>query len=229
MGLIRLGTGGIALARAARRFDADLIHANTTRAGLLGAVAVRLGGPPLVVRAHEHVPLSAMGRAARLLLGHSARAIVTVSQEIARRFNKGLRRPVATCVYNSFDREPLRPRSGGARAAPRGARHPPGRAPPGPRGPDHALEGPGHGHPGAGAAALGGARRAPADRGRRRLLGPRGALRQPCLPARAARSRRRARRRRRRAFPRAARRRAGHPAARSTSRCSRPGTSRLRT
>ncbi len=76
LNLARLGVGGVALARAARRFDADLLHANTPRAGLMGALANRLGGPPLVVRAHEHVPLdSVVGRGVRSVLGRSADAI----------------------------------------------------------------------------------------------------------------------------------------------------------
>lgn len=118
--LVRLGIGGVALARAARRFEADLLHANTPRAGLMGALANRLGGPPLVVRAHEHVPLdNVVGRGVRSVLGRSANAIVTVSQEIERRFNHGLDKPVATHVYNSFDRErfnPERVRPAGVRA-----------------------------------------------------------------------------------------------------------------
>src|SRR5215212_2542352 len=106
----RLAVGGVALARAAKRFDADLLHANTPRAGLLGALANRLGGPPLVVRAHEHIPLdSVVGRGVRSILGHSANAIVTVSQEVERRINHGLSQPVATPVYNSFDRERFDP------------------------------------------------------------------------------------------------------------------------
>src|SRR5204863_9069821 len=50
VGIGRSVTSGVALARVARRFQADLVHANTPRAGLMGAVALRLGGPPLVVR-----------------------------------------------------------------------------------------------------------------------------------------------------------------------------------
>ncbi|MEA2331503.1 MAG: L-malate glycosyltransferase [Thermoleophilaceae bacterium] len=107
--LARLGAGGVALARAARRFDADLLHANTPRAGLIGALATRVGGPPLVVRAHEHLPLNAVGRGVRYVLGRSANAIVTVSRETERRFNEGLERPLATHVYNSFDRERFDP------------------------------------------------------------------------------------------------------------------------
>jgi L-malate glycosyltransferase len=108
--MARLATGGVALARAARRFDADLLHANTPRAGLMAALANRLGGPPFVVRAHEHLPLdSVVGRGVRSVLVRSANAILTVSQEIERRFNQGLSKPVATHVYNSFDRERFDP------------------------------------------------------------------------------------------------------------------------
>ena len=86
------------------------MHANTPRAGLMGAIAHRLGGPPLVVRAHEHVPQdSQVGRGVRAVLARSASAIVTVSQEVERRFNHGLDRPVATHIYNSFDRERFDP------------------------------------------------------------------------------------------------------------------------
>ena len=109
LNLGRLAVGGVALARAARRFDADLMHANTPRAGLIGALAARLGGPPLVVRAHEHVPLTAVGRGVVAVLERSAGAIVTVSQEVERRFNQGFKRPLATHVYNSFDRERFDP------------------------------------------------------------------------------------------------------------------------
>ena len=110
LNLSRLAIGGVALARAARRFDADLLHANTPRAGLMAALAYRFGGPPFVVRAHEHIPLdSVVGRGVRAVLGRSANAILTVSQEVERRINHGLSRPVATHVYNSFDRERFDP------------------------------------------------------------------------------------------------------------------------
>ena len=37
LGVAQLAAGGVALARAARRFRADVIHANTPRMGLMGA------------------------------------------------------------------------------------------------------------------------------------------------------------------------------------------------
>jgi L-malate glycosyltransferase len=102
-GLGQFGAGGVALARAAKRFRADVIHANTLRAGLIGAVALRLGSPPVVVRAHEHLPLTPLGRAARSVMVRTASAVVAVSDYTARWFNDGLAHPVATRVYNSID------------------------------------------------------------------------------------------------------------------------------
>jgi glycosyltransferase involved in cell wall biosynthesis len=109
VGLGQLAAGGVALARAARRFRAEVIHANTPRAGIMGAVARRLGGPPVVVRAHEHVPLTPVGRAARALILRTASAVVAVSDYTARKFNEGLAHPVATRVYNSIDHDRFDP------------------------------------------------------------------------------------------------------------------------
>lgn len=103
LGLGQLGAGGVALARAARRCRADVIHANTPRTGIMGAVALRNGAPPIVVRAHEHIPLTQVGRAVRALIVRTASAVVAVSDYTANRFNEGLPRPVATRVYNSID------------------------------------------------------------------------------------------------------------------------------
>ena len=103
LGMVQLGAAGVALGRAARRFGADVLHANTLRTGLMGAVALRGGAPPLVVRAHEHLPLTPVGRSVRLVLTRSASAVVAVSDHTARHFNEGLARPIATRVYNSID------------------------------------------------------------------------------------------------------------------------------
>jgi glycosyltransferase involved in cell wall biosynthesis len=116
VGMARLVMAAAALARIARRHGAELIHANTSRAGLMAAGARAMGGPPFVVRAHESLPPSRMGRAVRFVLASSAAAVVTVSRETARRFNDGLERPVATHVYNSFDRHGFDPEH--VRAAP---------------------------------------------------------------------------------------------------------------
>jgi L-malate glycosyltransferase len=104
VGIARLVAGGAALTRVIRRVRPDVLHANTPRAGLMSAVVRRIGGPPVVVRAHEHLEPTPAGRATRFVLAHSASAVLAVSQDTARQLNDGLRRPVATHVYNAFDR-----------------------------------------------------------------------------------------------------------------------------
>jgi glycosyltransferase involved in cell wall biosynthesis len=108
-GVAQIAAGGVALALAAKRFHADVVHANTPRAGLMGAMARRLGGPPFIVRAHEHVPLTPVGRAVRGVLLRSASAVVAVSDYTARRFDEGLPHPCATRVYNSIDHSRFHP------------------------------------------------------------------------------------------------------------------------
>jgi glycosyltransferase involved in cell wall biosynthesis len=99
VGLAQLGSGGLALRRAARRFRADVIHANSTRVGIMAPIA----GIPFVVRAHEHLPLTRMGKAIRSLLARTAGGVVAVSDYTAAKLNEGLPQPLATRVYNSID------------------------------------------------------------------------------------------------------------------------------
>jgi len=102
-GVRQLGAGGGALARVAKRFGAEVVHANTPRVGIMAGLGLRRGGPPFVVRAHEHLPLSKVGRAIRSLIVRTAGGVAAVSDFTASRFNEGLPEPVATRVYNSID------------------------------------------------------------------------------------------------------------------------------
>jgi glycosyltransferase involved in cell wall biosynthesis len=99
LGIAQLASGGLALGRAARRFRADVIHANSTRVGIMAPVA----RVPYVVRAHEHVPLTRMGTVIRGLLVRTAGGVAAVSDYTAAKFNEGLAQPLATRVYNSID------------------------------------------------------------------------------------------------------------------------------
>ena len=105
VGLRQLGASGNALARAARRFGPDVIHANTPRAGIMAAIRLRAHDPPVVVRAHEHLPMSRLGRSIRALIVRRAAAVAAVSDFTAARFNEGLPQPVAVRVYNSIDHD----------------------------------------------------------------------------------------------------------------------------
>ena len=108
-GITALCAGGIALAWSARRLHAEVLYANTPRAGLMGVVARLLGGPPLVVRVHDHLPSTMLGRTVRLIIARSANAVLAVSDHTAQRFNEGLSHPVARRVYNGIDHSQLDP------------------------------------------------------------------------------------------------------------------------
>lgn len=109
VGLGQLALGGVALRRAARHFGADVVHANSLRGGLLGAIGLRGGDPPIVVQAHEHMPDSRVGNAVRSLIAETAAGVVGVSDHTVENFNHGFERPVAKRVYISIDRERFRP------------------------------------------------------------------------------------------------------------------------
>ena len=102
-GLLGLLSSGLALRRVARRFGADVIHANSVRAGLVAIIARRLGGPPVVVQCHDHLPRNAVGHLTREAIARGARLVVAVSDYTAAEFNHGLRRPKAERIYISVD------------------------------------------------------------------------------------------------------------------------------
>jgi L-malate glycosyltransferase len=107
-GLLQLASAARGLARAATRFRAEVVHANTIRTGLLAASpgSTRV---PVVVRAHEHPPATRVGRSVRAVIVHSAGAVAAVSDYTMRQFNEGLRQPAAMRVYNSIDHRRLDP------------------------------------------------------------------------------------------------------------------------
>jgi L-malate glycosyltransferase len=110
LGLAQLGAAGGAVAQAIRRLKPDVIHANSLRAGLITAPATLVGSPPVVVRMHDRLALTPLGRGVRAIVTRSAAAVAAVSDYTARRFNQGLARPVATRVYNGIDHDRFDPR-----------------------------------------------------------------------------------------------------------------------
>jgi glycosyltransferase involved in cell wall biosynthesis len=104
-GLAQLLASGLSLWRTAHRFGADVIHANSVRAGLIAIVARRLGGPPVVVQCHDHLPRNRVGRLTRTAIARGADGVVAVSDYTASEFNHGLPRPKAERVYISVDHE----------------------------------------------------------------------------------------------------------------------------
>jgi glycosyltransferase involved in cell wall biosynthesis len=108
-GLAAMAVAAAALRYAVWRFQPDVTHSWTVRAGLVAALAGVHGHPPLVVQVHDHLPGTRVGHAVRRLVARSADQVVTVSRFTADRFNEGLPRPEAYCVYNGLDRERFDP------------------------------------------------------------------------------------------------------------------------
>ncbi|MEH3053607.1 MAG: glycosyltransferase family 4 protein [Patulibacter minatonensis] len=86
--LTRLARSSWQVARAARRIDADVVHANTTRAGLIAIGAGKLGAPAPLVHVRDWAP---PGRAADVVLGTIARnasGIIANSRHVAEQFGR---------------------------------------------------------------------------------------------------------------------------------------------
>ncbi len=109
IGLSQLALGGLAVRRAARRFGADVIHANSVRAGLLGAIASGRGPRRMVVQVHENLPVTRIGRIIRSVIAASSAGVIGVSDHTAENFDQGLPQPVAKRVYISIDLHRFRP------------------------------------------------------------------------------------------------------------------------
>ena len=108
-GFAQLASAAVAVARTIGRVKPDVVHANSLRAGLLTAPAALRGSPPVVVRTHDRLPFTLLGRTVRGIVVRSAAAVVAVSDYTARCFNRGLAHPVATRVYNGIDHERFDP------------------------------------------------------------------------------------------------------------------------
>ena len=113
-GLLRLLRSALALRSIARRFGTDVIHANSIRAGLIAEIARRLGGPPVVVQCHDHLPRNRVGHLIRAVVARGAEAVVAVSDCTAAEFNHGLAQPKAERVYISVDQRRFSPAVRGA-------------------------------------------------------------------------------------------------------------------
>lgn len=112
-GLARVVRSALSLRRIAARFGADVVHANSVRAGLIAAAAHRLGGPPVVVQCHDNMPTGPAGTLTRLAVAHGAAVVVAVSDATAASFNLGLREPKAERVYISVDHDRFSPAAKG--------------------------------------------------------------------------------------------------------------------
>lgn len=76
----RMARAGWRLRAIARRTGADVVHANSIRAGLVALVARAAGGPPVVVHVRDRLPDGRLGRLTLALLTRFAAAVVGNSE-----------------------------------------------------------------------------------------------------------------------------------------------------
>jgi glycosyltransferase involved in cell wall biosynthesis len=98
--LAEMGWAAIGLRRAAARFGADLVHANSIRAGLVAVGAARGGARPSIVHVRDCLP---PGRASALALRAIARADALIANSAYTRSRLGPTAGSAYVVHNAVD------------------------------------------------------------------------------------------------------------------------------
>jgi L-malate glycosyltransferase len=98
--LAEMGAAAAQVGRAALRFRADIVHANSIRAGLIARGSVKLVRRPLVVHVRDCLP---PGKASVLTLRSLARAEAVVANSAYTRDRLGPARASAHVVHNGID------------------------------------------------------------------------------------------------------------------------------
>jgi glycosyltransferase involved in cell wall biosynthesis len=118
-GLLRLGHAAISVRRAARRAQADLIHANSVRAGLIAAPPLGLAAAPVVVHIRDCLPHGKAALLARRAIGSGAAIVIANSGYTAASFGLNGAHPPVRTIHNFVDVsvfDPKRIDRSGARA-----------------------------------------------------------------------------------------------------------------
>lgn len=100
---IELSTAAVGLRRLARRVAADLIHANSIRAGLIAAIGRRPGGPPVLTHIRDRLPPGRVADLSLRAITAGTDAIVANSTFTAARLPAAGRAQPAHVVSNPVD------------------------------------------------------------------------------------------------------------------------------
>jgi L-malate glycosyltransferase len=91
-----------AIKRISARFEANLVHANSIRAGIVASVAHRLGAPPTVVYVRDCLPPGMISSASLKLMGYGAACVLPNSRYTARTLGASFPAPVRM-VHSPID------------------------------------------------------------------------------------------------------------------------------
>lgn len=100
--IARIGRSALTIRRIARRTGADIVHANSTRAGLSTSLAARLGGPPTVVHVRDCLPPGAASSATRALVMRGSAMVIANSTYTAKSFDGHGQVPMRA-IHNPVD------------------------------------------------------------------------------------------------------------------------------
>jgi glycosyltransferase involved in cell wall biosynthesis len=108
-GVVEMVAARRAVRRAVENVGADLVHANSIRAGVMAVLAVRRSGPPVVVHIHDALPRNPVSSTTRLLLVHRADALIAVSRYAGLPFTAKASDDRVHVLYNPIDLERFSP------------------------------------------------------------------------------------------------------------------------
>ena len=99
----RMSVAGVLAARYARRMGADVIHANSIRAGLVTVLASQMSGIPTVVHLRDRLPRSRVADASLKLIAGGAQVVVANSEYTAEGLRAVSGRGRLRVVHNPVD------------------------------------------------------------------------------------------------------------------------------
>ena len=95
--------------RHAESFRADIVHANSLRAGLVAVGARALGGPPVALHVRDVLPPGQASAAVRSSLRRGTRTVVAISRHVARKFTGDPAAPGVHVVMELVDPDRFTP------------------------------------------------------------------------------------------------------------------------
>jgi L-malate glycosyltransferase len=103
LAVVEIGRAALQVARSARRLDAELIHANSIRAGIAATLASRMTGVPAVVHVRDSFPPGRVTDRVRRLIGQGARTIIANSRSTATAFASEKTSAEVRVIYSPVD------------------------------------------------------------------------------------------------------------------------------
>jgi L-malate glycosyltransferase len=107
LGAMAAAAGGVL--RTARRWRADVVHANSIRAGLIAEPVARVLRLPLVLHVRDCLPPSALTRRLQRSLAIRSAAVIAISRHVADAFDPQGVAPLLQVIDNPFDLARLDP------------------------------------------------------------------------------------------------------------------------